>query len=106
MAAHSGLDKLEHAQSYILLTRPDDEHVAIRVATSRLQPDFAWSDEESERFDTLLTHAIQKVGAKYEKQTRYIVETALQESLHFWFNAAGKDDPVNMDSLKMRSAKR
>ncbi len=98
MAAHSGDEKLEIGQSYILLI-PSRTGFDIRLGTSRSQPDFAIGEGDNERFCGLIAHAIEKVSVKYNKAGRKTIELAAQKGAEFWENAAKKGGSVDATQL-------
>lgn len=100
MAAHSGDEKLEHAESDMLLV-PDSTgtHSPIQLFTNRLQPDFAWSSDDEETFTALIAHVLEKVQSKSEELSSQIFDASMLKGAAFWKAAAQKGTSVDVDSL-------
>lgn len=102
MVAHSGDDKVELAESYILLL-PAGDGFNFRLATSRMQPDIAMRQEDTGRFRNVIAHAIEKVEQKYNKASRKLIEDAVVLGVGYWTEAYRSGEPVDTKEIRRKN---
>lgn len=100
MAAHSGDEQLEKADSHLLLMpNASLTQSPVQLFTNRFQPDIAWADDDTDKFSSLIAHVIEKVEAKHKGLSDAICEAALMKGAAFWQQAVQQGNSVDADSL-------
>jgi len=103
MAAHSGDEKLEHAESdMVLLPKSSGSHSPIQIYTYRLQPDIVWSNDDAGTFTALIDHVLEKVQSKSDELGKQIFDASMLKGAPFWQAAAAAGTSVDVDSLFSR----
>ncbi len=105
LAAHSGDEKYEEAESYILLVPAGHRGFNFRLFTNRKQPDFVHASDLQQTFPSLIEHAIAKVEAKYEKMGERLLTNASKMDGRFWRIAGASGAPLDVTKL-MRGKKK
>jgi hypothetical protein len=96
LAAHSGDQKIEQANLYLILVPAGTDTTDFRLFTDRLQPDLALRDPAGNTFLSLIAHARSKVEERFEKLTERVLKVVVQRDVDFWRNAARKNEAVDL----------
>jgi hypothetical protein len=99
LAAHSGAEKFESAESRVLFIPDEPRGFSLRLTTSRTQPDLIWSDEEGDRFTSLIKHAIEKVEERYDSLGKQIIQAAANKPPTYWISVVRGGSLLNVDEL-------
>lgn len=107
MAAHSGEERLETADSHILLFRTKSGGYECRLATGGKQPAFADFGDESKGFVSLIGHATKKANEQLEKLAPQLIVAARALGTKALQSLARENKPLNLDNaIKRRTEDR
>jgi hypothetical protein len=96
-AAHSGDEKIELANTYVLLHPKRKNEVLPYLPTIRKQPDIVFSREDENSFEELITYVIELVSKKYNDLAFKIVkELIMAKDVAFWREKAKLGETVEL----------
>ena len=105
MAAHSGEERLEAVESFILLVKGQSGKYDYKLATGGKQPafaDFGDQGNQSKSFAALIEHAAEKVHERLEKLGQQLLLAAAAIRTNVILSLAKKGKPLNLDEAIKR----